>query len=139
MIPARADTTNDANSIFVFIWYEDIKILKPIPVSEPANSATIAPIILNVDDILKAEKRNGSDDGNLSFTNTWYFEPDRDFIKSNASLLTDLKPIVAFTVAGKKQINTAMVTFPKRPLPNQIVKRGAMAMIGIACEPTIYG
>ena len=48
-------------------------------------------------------------------------------------------PVSVFSNKGKKQINAVMMTVDVIPKPNQIIKRGPRASLGITWLARIYG
>ena len=59
-MPVSAAAMTALNIFAVSKWYELIKIIKPIPLFDPINSPTMAPITARDVEIFKAEKIYGS-------------------------------------------------------------------------------
>ena len=56
-----------------------------------------------------------------------------------ASAVVDAKPSSRATVIGKNVTRTMTRTFGSSPKPNHTTSSGAIATIGIVCEPTSSG
>ena len=79
--------------------------------SAPTHSATMAPITQEAVAILRAEKRNGSEDGRRSLKKTWRRLAERTRISSSAEGSTASRPRTMLTRVGKNEINAAITTF----------------------------
>ena len=114
-------------------------IQMPSPWNAPTYSAKMAPTTAYVAAIRIPVKNDGSAAGQRSFRNTWRSVAPRVRIRSSASRDGDANPSRSETVIGKNVTSTMTITLGSSPKPNQMTMSGAMATIGIVCDPTSSG
>jgi hypothetical protein len=129
--PRIANVISMTNIRGVSMYDWAISNILPNPLVAPTNSPITAPITLEVIAIFNAAKIYGSAMGKRTLNNTWSFEAEIEFIKSSRHGSTDLKPTIVLIKSGKNVIKIMIATFDHIPNPNHMVKRGAMAMMGI--------
>src|SRR2546430_2463036 len=108
------------------------KITRPKPRSAPVHSPMTAPIRARFSEMRAPEKRYGSALG----TRRWrkISRPDAPRVSRNATSCrsAERRPTNEFTNIGKNVISAAMATLGAVPKPNQSVKSGATATIGVS-------
>jgi len=108
--------------------------MKPIPLLEPTNSETIAPITDKGTATLRAEKNQGTHLGILRFHNIFHSLIPKVLKSSISSMVGLLKPDVMPTTKGKKHTINVHITFEPNPVPNHAVNIGAKARTGVPCK-----
>src|SRR5688500_12298634 len=114
---------------------------RPMTVDEPPKySPTMAPMRLSVVATFSAVRKNGSAFGSRTLRRIVQSEAAYERISSSADGSTWVRPRVTLIMIGKKTSSAAIIIFESGLVtPNQALKIGAMAMIGMALAATANG
>ena len=85
------------------------------------------------------EKIWGSAFGSRARTKICSLPAGNDCISDTAPASRDARPAAVDTVTGKNAISAETAIFEDAPKPSHVMRSGAIAMIGIACEVMISG
>ncbi len=107
--------------------------------SEATNSATTAAVAASAAPTLSPVNICGSACGSVIFMNIRRPPAPVVRAKSITSRSALLNPAILDTTMGKKESRNTSSSFGVSPKPNQMMKRGAIAIFGMICRKTIAG